>query len=163
MMDHFLQMESQFVVTVGVAGISPRTRTGIKGKSIHEMEMDRRNLLFQSFRMAFVMGSVLALYISITTFGQMPHGLWLAINNLLVGISLILAAFIGYKNRVFEVSLYRHVLLVIMLLYVSSYSELVILIRRWLFSSFDGPWYASAMEAAQQLLRKSARQTTRYS
>ncbi len=89
--------------------------------------MNRRNLLFQSFQMAFVIGSVLALYISLTTFWQMPHGLWLAINNLLVVTSLILVAFVGYKNRALKVP-FKFMLLsiamffsVIMLLYIGSY------------------------------------------
>ena len=89
--------------------------------------MNRRNLLSQSFRMALAIGCVLALYISLTTFWQIPHGLWLTMNNLLFVTSLILTAFVGYKNRVHEVSFKLMLLsiatffMVIMLLYISSY------------------------------------------
>lgn len=89
--------------------------------------MNRQNILLQSAGVAFLIGSVLALYISLTTFWQMPHGWWLALNNLLVVTSLFLAAFVGYKHRAFEVS-FKFMLLsvgvffsVIMFLYISSY------------------------------------------
>lgn len=89
--------------------------------------MNRQNLLLQSVGMAFLIGSVLALYISLTTFWQMSHGLWLALNNLLVVTSLVLVGFVGYKHRALEVSFSFMLLSVavffslIMFLYISSY------------------------------------------
>ncbi len=89
--------------------------------------MNRQNLFVRSVGIAFLMGSVLALYISLTTFWQMPHAWWLALNNLLVVTSLVATAFVGYKHRAFALS-FKFMLLtvavlfsVIMLLYIGSY------------------------------------------
>ncbi len=89
--------------------------------------MSRKNLLMQSFRRAFLIGSILALYISLTTFLEMPHGWWLGLHNLLVIISLVLAAAVGYKDRALEVSFKLMILSValffsvMMFLYIGSY------------------------------------------
>ena len=61
--------------------------------------MNKNRLLLQSLQPAFVIGGVLAMYISLTTFRQMPHNLWLSIHNLLVVTLLVLAAFTCYKYR----------------------------------------------------------------
>jgi len=89
--------------------------------------MNKQNLLLRSVGVAFLMGSVLALYISLTTFWQMPHSWWLASNNLLVVTSLVLTAVVGYKHRTSAVS-FKFMLLtvavlfsVIMILYIGSY------------------------------------------
>ena len=77
--------------------------------------------------MAALIGGVLALYISLTTFWQMSHGWWLALHNLLVITSLALTALVGYRHRAFEVS-FKFMLLsvaaffsMIMFLYIGSY------------------------------------------
>jgi hypothetical protein len=54
--------------------------------------------------MAFLIGSVIALYISLTTFLQMPFGLWLALHKLLIIVSLGFTFFIGYRQRAFDLS-----------------------------------------------------------
>ena len=89
--------------------------------------MKKSKLLSQSGGGAILIGGVLALYTSLTTFFQIPYGWWLAFHNLLVVISLGLAAFVGYKHRSFEVS-FKFMLLavaiffsIIMLLYIGSY------------------------------------------
>lgn len=89
--------------------------------------MNRQNLFLRSVGAAFLMGSVLALYISLTTFWQMPHSWWLAFNNLLVVTSLVVTAYVGYRHRALAVS-FKFMLLtvavlfsVIMLLYIGSY------------------------------------------
>ena len=89
--------------------------------------MSGRNLLFESLRMGFAIGRVLALYISLSMFWQMPYSLWLTINNLLVGASLFLAAFVGYKALANQAS-FKFMLLaiavfffVVMLFHVGSY------------------------------------------
>jgi hypothetical protein len=90
--------------------------------------MNKKKLLLQSVGTAFLIGGVLALYISLTMFRQMPHDLWLAFHNLLVVVSLVLIAFWGYRHRAFEVS-FKFMLLsvglffsVIMFLYIGSYA-----------------------------------------
>ena len=90
--------------------------------------MNKNNLLWQSTGLAFLIASGLTLYISLTVFWQMPHNLWLTFHNLLVIISLILAAFVGYKHRASAVS-FKFMLLsvavffsVIMFLYIGSYA-----------------------------------------
>ena len=89
--------------------------------------MNRQNLLFQSVGLALLIGCVLATYVSVTMFMQMSHGWWLALNNLVVVTSLVLAAFIGYKHRAFEAPFKFMLLsvgvffLVIMFLYIGSY------------------------------------------
>ncbi|RPJ22545.1 MAG: hypothetical protein EHM33_23240 [Chloroflexi bacterium] len=89
--------------------------------------MTKSRLLWQSLSLAFPMGSVLALYISLTMFWQMPHSWWLAAHNLLVVLSLVLAAFAGYNHwaagysfrwMLFSVACYFSA---IMLLYIGSY------------------------------------------
>ena len=72
-------------------------------------------------------GGVLAAYISLTMFWQMPYDLWRAFNYLLVVVSLLLAASAGYQHRTFGAS-FKFMLLsitiffmVIMLLYIGSY------------------------------------------
>ena len=76
----------------------------------------------------FVIGSLLALYISLTMFWVMSHDFWLALHNLLVVVSLVLAAFIGYQNRnlgysssslVLSISVFFSI---VMLLYIGSYA-----------------------------------------
>jgi hypothetical protein len=74
------------------------------------------------------MGTLLALYISLTMFWVIPYDLWLALHNFLVVASLVLAAFIGYQNRNLGFSIGSLVLSIIvyfsivMLLYVGSYA-----------------------------------------
>ncbi|HZM22972.1 MAG TPA: hypothetical protein VFC02_14585 [Anaerolineales bacterium] len=58
-----------------------------------------KKIILQSSTYAFVIGTLLALYISLTMFFVMPHKPWLALHNLLIVSSLVLAAFIGYQNR----------------------------------------------------------------
>jgi hypothetical protein len=89
--------------------------------------MNRQNLFLQSVGTALFIGTVLALYISLTTFWQMSHGWWLGFHNLLVVISLVLAGYVGYKHRGSEAS-FRFMFLsitvffaVMMLLYIGSY------------------------------------------
>jgi hypothetical protein len=78
--------------------------------------------------MAFVIGGVLAIYISLTTFWLFPHREWLTVHNLLVVISLALTAFVGYQFRVAQRSISEMLLgvglffSVIMLLYIGSYA-----------------------------------------
>lgn len=85
-------------------------------------------IVHQSATFGFVMGTLLALYISLTMFWVMPHDFWLALHNLLVVASLILAAFIGYQNRSFGFSMGFLVLSItlffsiVMLLYIGSYA-----------------------------------------
>ena len=89
--------------------------------------MNRQKLLLQSVRVASLIGGVLALYISLTTFWQMSHDWWLALHNLLVVTSLVLAAYVGYQHRALAVS-FKFMLLsvvvffsVMMFLYIGSY------------------------------------------
>jgi hypothetical protein len=89
--------------------------------------MTRQYLFLQSVGTALFIGTVLALYISLTTFWRMSHGWWLGFHNLLVVISLVLAGTVGYKHLVSEVS-FRFMFLsitvffsVMMLLYIGSY------------------------------------------
>lgn len=89
--------------------------------------MNKYRLLFQSARAAFSIGSILALYISLTPFREMPHSQWLTFHNLLVMLSLTLTAFVGYKHRVSGFSFPSMLLSVacffsvVMFLYVGSY------------------------------------------
>ena len=89
--------------------------------------MNRQNLLFHSVGLACLIGGVLALYISLSPFWPMPHRLWLAFNNLLVVISLVLVGFVGYKHRTKATSFSFMMLsvagffVVLMVLYLSSY------------------------------------------
>lgn len=89
--------------------------------------MNRQSLYLQSIRLAFLIGGVLALYVSLTVFWQMPYDLWRTLNNLLVVVSLFLAAFVGWKHRAAAIS-FRFMLLsiaaffaVIMFLYIAGY------------------------------------------
>ncbi len=66
--------------------------------------MTKRKLLLRSSGMAFLLGSVLAVYISLTTFWLMPHGSWLGWHNLLVVSSLLLTAYVGYQHRTLRFS-----------------------------------------------------------
>jgi hypothetical protein len=76
---------------------------------------------------ALFVGGVLAFYILLTVFLQMPYNLWLTFHNLLVVASLLLTAFVGYQHRMFGVPvrfMFLSVTLffaVIMLLYIGSY------------------------------------------
>lgn len=76
---------------------------------------------------ALLTGGVLAAYISLTMFWQMPYDLWRAFNNVLMVASLLLTAFAGSQHRMFGVS-FKFMLLsitifftLIMLLYIGSY------------------------------------------
>jgi hypothetical protein len=89
--------------------------------------MNKHKLISQNGIWALLMGGVLALYISLTTFVRMPYGLWLSFHNLLIVLSLLLAGFVGYRNRGFGFS-FRFTLLsiaiffaVTMFLYIGSY------------------------------------------
>lgn len=55
-------------------------------------------MLLSAFKWAFLAGSALAAYISLTVFMEMPYGLWLSLHDSLVVISLVLAAFVGWKH-----------------------------------------------------------------
>ena len=85
-------------------------------------------IVHQSATFGFVIGTLLALYISLTMFWVMSHDLWLALHNFLVVASLVLAAFIGYQNRNLGFSMGSLVLSIavffsiIMLLYIGSYA-----------------------------------------
>jgi hypothetical protein len=103
-------------------------KSDIRIPEFERKKMSRQKYLVPSIRMAFLMGSILALYSSLTTFWQMPLGWWLAFNNLLVVTSLGLALFLGYNQRKSKVS-FGFMLLsvavffsVIMVLYLASYS-----------------------------------------
>lgn len=76
---------------------------------------------------AFLVGSILALYTSLTMFLEIPYTLWLAIHNLLVISSFLLVAFVGYQYRLFAIP-FKWMLLavvlffaVMMALYIGSY------------------------------------------
>ena len=87
-----------------------------------------RKTVHQSATFAFVIGTLLALYISLTTFWRMSYDLWLALHNFLVIASLVLAAFLGYQNRnrglsrgslVLSITVFFSI---VMLLYLASYT-----------------------------------------
>lgn len=90
--------------------------------------MLKKRLLMQSLRYAFLIGGILALFVSLTTFREMPHSWWLIWHNLLVIISLVMVALIGYNHRRFEASFSAMLLscaaffIVVAVLYLSSYA-----------------------------------------
>jgi hypothetical protein len=96
-------------------------------KSRSRLRVDKNRLFLRYGGWAFFVGGVLAFYISLTMFLQMPYNLWLAFHNLLVVASLLLTAFVGYQHRMFGVPvrfMFLSVTLffaVIMLLYIGSY------------------------------------------
>ena len=84
-------------------------------------------IIRQSSTCGFLIGTPLALYLSLTMFWLMSHDLWLALHNFLVIASLGMAAFIGYQNRNLGLSM-RSLFLsiavffsIVMLLYLGSY------------------------------------------
>jgi hypothetical protein len=85
-------------------------------------------IVHQSATFGFVIGTPLALYISLTMFWVMSHDLWLALHNFLVVASLVLAAFIGYQNHNRGLSMGSLLLSIavffsiVMLLYIGSYT-----------------------------------------
>lgn len=90
--------------------------------------MTPKHLLWQSLKLAVLIGGVLAVFVSLTTFTEMSHELWLTAHNLLVILSLVLAGLIGYKHRRVGVSFSRLLLAisayfsVIAVLYLASYT-----------------------------------------
>lgn len=91
--------------------------------------MKRKKLLFRHSGWAFVVGAVVALYISLNMFVEIPYALWLAVHNLLIICSLLLAAFVGYQYRLFAIPFTWMLLAVvlffavIMALYLGSYAS----------------------------------------
>jgi hypothetical protein len=89
--------------------------------------VNRQSLLAQSTRLGCLSGGILAVYIALTVFWQMPYEVWLALHNLLVVTSLLVAAFIGYKHSALKASFGLMMLsvvalfAVIMVLYLGSY------------------------------------------
>jgi hypothetical protein len=85
-------------------------------------------IIRQSAIFALGIGTLLALYISLTTFWPMPYDIWLALHNVLVITSLIMAAFLGYQNSNHGLSLGSLILSIavffsiIMILYLGSYT-----------------------------------------
>jgi hypothetical protein len=97
------------------------------GNNGREFRIKRNKLFLRYVGWACWTGGVLAAYISLTMFWQMPYDLWRAFNNLLVIASLLLAGCAGYQHRMLGVS-FKFMLLaitlffmVIMLLYIGSY------------------------------------------
>lgn len=90
--------------------------------------MNGKKLTLRNGRWAFLVGSILALYISLTMFMEMTYPLWLAVHNLLIICSLLLAALVGYQYRLFVIPfkwmLVADVLFftVIMAFYIGSYA-----------------------------------------
>ncbi|HET8669380.1 MAG TPA: hypothetical protein VFM05_01785 [Candidatus Saccharimonadales bacterium] len=85
-------------------------------------------LIRQSATYGFLLGTPLAVYISLTMFWLMAHDLWLALHNYLVIASLVMAVFLGYQNRNLGLSLQSLFLSItvffsiVMLLYIFSYT-----------------------------------------
>lgn len=96
-----------------------------RAKSRSKFRMNRLFLRYGGW--AFLVGVVLAAYISLTMFWQMPYDLWLLLHNLLVVASLLIAVFAGYEHRMLRVPFWFMILsvilffAVIMLLYIGSY------------------------------------------
>ncbi len=59
----------------------------------------RKSIVLQSFRLGIPIGMLLALYIFVTVFVEFSHESWLLVHNLVVIVSLLIAAFIGYNHR----------------------------------------------------------------
>jgi hypothetical protein len=90
--------------------------------------MNRKKLILRNSGWAFLVGGILALYTSLTMFMEMLYPLWLAVRNMLIICSLLLAAFVGYQYRLFAIP-FKWMLLavvlflaVIMGLYLGSYA-----------------------------------------
>jgi hypothetical protein len=97
-----------------------------KTKRIGKRMMNK--IIYQSATYGFLIGTPLALYISLTMFWLMSHDLWLALHNVFVIASLVVAAFIGYRNHNLGLSM-RSVFLsiavffsIVMFLYIGSYT-----------------------------------------
>jgi hypothetical protein len=111
------------------ASNASRWACGYNGESQKNRQETMMNkIVHQSASFGFVIGTLLALYISLSMFWVMSHDLWLALHNFLVVASLVLAAFIGYQNRNLGFSMGSLVLSIavffsiIMLLYIGSYA-----------------------------------------
>lgn len=100
-----------------------KRRSKLRGKS----PTNKYQLLLQYGGWAFLVGGALASYISLTTFWEIPHDVWLTFHNLLVVTSLLLAGFVGYRHSAMGFS-FKYMLLsiaiffaVVMCLYIGSY------------------------------------------